>query len=165
MTDVSPSVPLEQQTTLTSWQAPVLPRHERTKQWYIVGGVAVLIGAVYGILTGSWPFTIVILLCGAMYYLMRDHVPPLKTMTLTTGGVLLEKSFTRWEDLAGFWILETPGYTEIHFVPKAKRSSDILIQTNGQDLTQLRMLIGPYISELKDKKESLLDALVRTAKL
>lgn len=165
MTDIVPPVPPEQQTLLASWKAPVLPNHERTTRWYTVGGVMVLIGVVYGIITGSWPLAIVILLCGAMYYLMRDHVPPEKTITLTSGGVLLEQAFTRWEDLAGFWILETPGYNEIHFVPKAKRASDILIQTGAQDLTQLRMLIAPYISELKDKKESFLDALARTAKL
>lgn len=131
----------------------------------MIGGGIVLAGAVYGILSGSWTFTIVILLCGAMYYLIRDHVPPLKTITLTDRGVLLEDAFTRWEDIQGFWFLETPAYTEMHFVPKTKGRPDILIQTNDQDLTALRMLLSPYSAELKDKQESLLDAFIRTAKL
>ncbi len=165
MTENTPPLQSEEQIILATWQAPVLPTHDRSHRWYVIGGVVVLTGAVYGIVSGSWPFTIVILLCGAMYYLMRDHVPPLKTITLSDRGVLLEQSFTRWEDIAGFWFLETPHYTEVHFVPKVKRRSDILIQTNGQDLTALRLLISPYSSELKDKQEGLLDAFIRTAKL
>ncbi len=150
---------------LAMWQAPVLPQHDRSPRWYAIGGVVVLIFAIYGIVSGSWPFTIVVLLCGAMYYLMRDHVSPLKTITITDVGVQLEQSFTRWEDLTGFWILDTPGYTELHFVPKAKHQSDILIQTGSQSTTDLRVLIGSHIPELTDKRESLLDALLRTVKL
>ncbi len=154
-----------QQKVLGSWQAPVLPRHERSARWYAIGGAVVVIAAAYGIFIESWPFAIVALLCGAMYYLMRDHVPPLKTITLLEGGVLLEQAFTRWEELKGFWILETPGYTELHFVHTQKRTSDIVIQTSGQNLSDLRVLIGTYIPELTDKKEGLLDTFIRIIKL
>lgn len=164
MTDTQTFIESNQQI-LATWQAPVLPRHERSPKWYAIGGVVVVIFAGYGIVTGSWPFTIVVLLCGAMYYLMRDHVSPEKTITIMDGGVQLEDLFTRWEDLSGFWILQTPEYAEVHFVPLAKRRSDILIQTGHQNITDLRVLIGSHIPELTDKKETLLDALVRTAKL
>jgi hypothetical protein len=164
MTDTQTFSAPEQQI-LASWQAPVIPKHDRTKRWYTIGGAVVLLCSVYGIISGSWPFTIVALLCGAMYYLMRDHVPPLKTITITDGGVFLEEIFTRWEDLTGFWMMQTRDYTELHFIPKMKRRSDIMIQTGNQNISDLRVLIGSHIPELTDKQESFLDALIRTAKL
>lgn len=150
---------------LVTWQAPVLPTHERGRRWYTIGGAVVLGGAAYGILTGSWPFAIVALLCGAMYYLVRDHVPSLKTITLSDSGVMLEKTFTRWDDLKGFWLLETAEYTELHFTQKAPLRSDIVIQTGSQDNGQLRILLSAKIPELKEKRETFLDAFIRTAKL
>lgn len=164
MTD-TPLSSTQEQTVLATWDAPILPRHERSRKWYMWGGGIVVAGAVYGILIGSWALTLVIVLCGAMYYLLRDHVPPSKTIVITNNGVLLEEVFTRWEDMKGFWILQTPGYTELHFVPVSKRRSDILIQTGEQNIEQLRMLIGTHISELTDKHENVLDAFIRIAKL
>lgn len=153
------------QEILAQWQAPILHKHERSQRWYAIAGGVVLLCAVYGILTGAWSFSLVALLSAAVYYIMRDHVPPLKTMILSDKGVFLEQNFTRWEELQGFWFLVTPEYTELHFVPLQKHSSDIMIQTGGQDINDLRVLIGTHIPELKDKQESFLDALLRTAKL
>ncbi len=164
MEDISP-IQTEEQQVLATWQAPILPRHERSKRWYAIGGTAVVACAAYGIVTGSWTLTVVSLLCGAMYYLVRDHVPPLKTVVITDKGVLLEEKFTRWEDVSGFWILNTPEYSELHFVPKLARRSDILIQTGDRNLEDLRIAIGSHIPEFTDKRESFLDALIRTAKL
>lgn len=155
----------EEQQVLATWQAPILPKHERSKRWYAIAGGLLIAAAAYGILTGSWPLTIVCLLSGAMYYLIRDHVPPLKVIVITDRGVLLEEKFTRWEDLNGFWILNTPEYSEVHFVPRLARRSDILIQTGDQNLENLRITIASHIPELMDKHEHFLDVLVRTAKL
>jgi len=155
----------DEQRVLMTWQASVIPKHTRTKKWYTIAGTIVLFFAVYGIMTASWAFTIVVILCAGMYYLIRDHVPPLKTMTITNKGVQLEDKFIRWEDINGFWILSTPEYSELHFIPKIARKSDILIQTGDQDLQILRTTIGSFIPELTEKRESFLDALLRTAKL
>lgn len=166
MLDVpAPQIAPEEPQILAGWEAPVLPRHERSKKWYTVNGIVVLVFAAYGILSGSWPFAIVVLLCGAMYYLMRDHVPSLQTIIITDKGVQLGETFTRWEDLSGFWLLETPLYTELHFIPVLKRRGEMLIQTGDQNNENLRQLIGARIPELTDKREGFLDALLRTAKL
>ena len=155
----------DEQRVLMTWQASVIPKHTRTKRWYTIAGIIVLIFAAYGIITASWAFTIVVILCAGMYYLIRDHVPPLKTITLTNKGAQLEDKFIRWQDISGFWILSTPEYSELHFVPKIARKSDIIIQTGDQDLQTLHTTIGSFIPELTEKRESFLDALLRTAKL
>ncbi|HVW66784.1 MAG TPA: hypothetical protein VHA78_03565 [Candidatus Peribacteraceae bacterium] len=150
---------------LMSWQAPSRPHVDHSRRWYTVSGTLLVIGAVYGILTGSWSLTIVLVLSGMMYFLLRNHVPPLKSISITDKGVLFEQRFVSWTDLAGFWILETPGYCELHIVPKKPRQPEMVILTGAMNLEQLRVTIAPHIPELLDKRESFLDALIRITKL
>ena|SRR3989338_7296983 len=156
---------LKPQQILLSWQAPAQPKHERSHRWYMIAGGFVLACAAYGILTGAWSFTIVMVLCGATFFLVHDHVPPLKTISISDQGVLLEEKFVSWDNLSGFWLLQTQDYTELHILQKTPREPELLIQTGRQDLTQLRMLLGSKIPERTDKRERFLDALTRLAKL
>ncbi len=157
--------PTPQPQVLMSWQAPIQAYHERSKRWYTIGGGVVLLGVVYGILTDSWPLSIVILLTGAMYFLLRGHRPPLRQIIITTEGFFLENIFTRFDAFSGFWLLPTPEYTELHFSPKSARSPDIIIQTGATDPAELRAILSECLPELPDKQEGLLDILLRLTKL
>lgn len=152
-------------TTLATWEAPIHPRHNRTARWYVVAGGVVLGCAAYGIITGAWSVTIVSLLCGALYYLVRDHESAAEKITLTDEGVLLQNNFTRWEDLEGFWFLLTKEYVEMHITRKNPRQNDIVIQTGSQSIPALRLTLGKFLSEHSDRRESLLDFIARFCKL
>lgn len=149
---------------LFQWTAPVQPVIERGQRWYVIGGVTVLAIAAYGIITNSWPTAVVSILCGAMYFLLRDHKPRNTGCALYETGVMYDGTFHRWDSFAGFWILETPGYTELHLsYPKAKR--DVVIQMTGIAPDDMRLACGAFLKELTDKKESLIDIFTRIAKL
>jgi len=152
-------------TPLLSWSAPSLRVHTRSHQWYKIGGIIVIIGAAYGILFGSWTFSILLLLIGGMYYLLRGATAPAKNIHLIREGVLFEDSFTRWEDLEGFWMIHTPQFTELHLTPKEKARSPIVIQTGSIDPLLIKSTIGQFIPEQTEKVEGLLDVLARILKL
>ena len=156
---------LDQPITVLSWNAPSQPAFKRSAQWYAIGGVIVLVLAGYGIMTGSWPFAIVMVLLGAMYYILRDHVPPQKSIALTNKGVQLGETFTRWEDIEGFWLLETPDYTELHVVHRDKKKFDLIIQTGTQNVQAIRTALGQLSTELTDRQERFVDMLIRICKL
>ncbi len=147
-----------------SWDAPTHPSYERTKRWYITAGIVVFIAATWGIFTGSWPFAIVCVLAGGMYALIHDHKHADTHIELHDSGVLLGGTFTRWDELSGFWILQTPQYSELRFVERRPRMR-MIIQTGTQDLAQLRMILGQRLPELTQMKESILDILLRLCKL
>lgn len=151
--------------TLFSWSAPALFTPERSARWYMVAGVIVLAGAAYGIITGSWTLTVVCLLCGAMYYLLRDAKPPLTSITLTTRGVQLGSDYLNWEDVKGFWILQHGLGSELRIVPKKSRKGDLAIQTGTIDLPTLQTVLSQYTPELKNAREGFLDILLRICKL
>lgn len=150
---------------MLTWTAPKLPHVERSHRWYSVAGSIVVGIAAYGILTGAWTVSLVAILCGVLYVLLRGHVPADSTITLSETGVLLDQAQRRWDELQGFWILPLPTYTEIHFTPKRSFTPELIIQTGNMDVTTLREFLHPHLPELAERQESILDTFIRICKL
>lgn len=151
------------ETELLSWEAPIVRHHERSKRWYAVGGVTVLLLAVYGILTGAWTFSIVILLIGGVGFLLRGERPPEKHVAITASGITYGENFTRYGDLQSFGLLQTPGHLELHFTKK-NRGKGICIQAGMQDPVRLREVVSQFLPE-EEKTENVLDMFCRICKL
>ena len=151
------------ETELMSWEAPIVRHHERSTQWYAVSGVIVLVGAVYGILSGAWTFTLVILLIGGVTYLLRGAKPPKKHVGITPTGIAVGENFTSFADLASFSLLQTPGHLELHFTRKTQ-GKPIVIQAGMQDPMSLRMVLSQLLPE-EEKTENILDIIFRICKL
>lgn len=158
------NTPTPEQVLLT-WSAPVQHTHERSKRWYVIGGTLVLAGAAYGVLSGAWSVALVAIMIGAMYFILRDHKFPDETITITQSGVRIGQTYMSWNDLQGFWLMPTDDYMELHIVPKDSKKRELLIQTGGMNIQTIRETIGAWIPELTDKRERLLDALIRICKL
>lgn len=147
-----------------SWTALARPAVERSRRWYVGAAIVVCAIVAYALLTGAWTLAIVTVIAGAMYPLIHGHRPPSATIELHDSGILYNNDFIRWDQLAGFWFLETPAYTELRFVPKSKGRS-LAIQTDSLDPANLRMILGQRLPELKNKRESLIDTFIRICKL
>ncbi len=147
------------------WEAPRHPVYERGIVWYAIGGTVVLAAAAYGILSGAWTLALVALLCGALYFLVRDHQLPNSTCVLTELGMELDGVFMPWSSLKGFWFLQTPSYTEIRFTPKTARASILNIQIGQQSPNEIRSFLSGVTTELTDQREGVLDTFSRFAKL
>ncbi len=147
------------------WQAPRIANHERGRAWYLIGGALVIATTAYALLTGAWSLAIVSVLCGAMYFLVRDHSFGNATCILNDLGIELDGIFTPWSDVAGYWFLQLPEYTELHFTMKRPHSNDLRIQTGSLPINDLRAFMRDKSVELTDKREGFLDMLIRITKL
>lgn len=152
-------------TTLLAWDAPTMARHERSPRWYIIGGLIVVAAAAYGIIGGNWTLTIIALLIGGMYFLLRDAQPPLKHISFTTHGVYFDGAFTRWDDCTGFWIVSVSEHTRLFIGRKNRRQATISIFIENVDLSAVRWTLSQFLSEETDRGESALDAIIRICKL
>lgn len=147
------------------WNMPVQPHFERGHQWYLIAGTIVLAVAAYGIITNSWPLAVVSILCGGLYFILRDHTPRETTAALYEKGVLYDGSFHQWDEFVGFWILETPVYTQLRLCNRNKRKPDVAILMNGVSIDDMTLACGTFLPELTDRKETLIDIFSRLAKL
>lgn len=163
-TPTTSQTPPEQDEILLQWQAPATPEHERSKRWYVIGGSILLIVAIYSLFAGSWPLSIVCVLIGVVYYLLRDHTPHTQQVRIIEQGVFVDERFVRWEDLAGFWVMESGHYNMLHLLKKGTRA-DIAVQTGSADITTMRTIIAQFIPEETEKKENFFDTLTRVLEL
>lgn len=159
-----PNAP-ERMEPLLRWSAPQRFTPERGERWYLVGSIFVIGGAVYGILTGSWPFAIVIVLTGAMYFLLRGHSAPETQITIYPTGVLFEGQYMSWQDLKSYWFIATPHFTQLHIAAKDKRKDDIALHTGVVPVNDIRNVLNAFLPEESDKQEPLLDTILRICKL
>lgn len=148
-----------------SWSAATVHDHERSTRWYVVGACAVLACAVYGVLSGSWTFSVVILLFAFLYFLLRNHPAPIRTFRITEKGVQFENIFTPFSDLREFWIIVTPLGGELHITKKKGLNREIVIHTGALPLDQIRSTLGQALPERADRKERLVDKIIRICKL
>lgn len=157
--------PTPTQTESLTWQAPRVPNHERSAGWYIVGGVVTIVAAALSVISGVWSLAIVSVLCGALYFLVRDHRFPDITCSMTEKGVQIGETFLSWTQVKGYWFLTTPTYTEFHIVPRAARSPELVIQTGTLLPIDIRTFVAGKTEELVEKRERIIDILLRLTKL
>lgn len=149
---------------LLRWNAPLRAIPQRSQRWYLASGVIVVGAAAYGIIAADWSFAIVALLCGAIYVLLHGHVPELREIAITGQGVFFDSRFYSYNDLKGFWLMQTPDALELHLTRK-RRGSDLVILTGNTDPLFIRSTLGKYLPEESDRQERLLDTIIRICKL
>lgn len=138
--------------------------HERSKRWYLIGGIVALAFAAYGILTGAWSLTLVVLLIAAMYYLLRKSPPIVKQITIAAAGVTFDGAFTPWSGFDGFWFIQTPLTIEVH-LHRTSAKQEIVIQIAEIPVIDIRAALSPFLTERADRTERLLDRIIRICKL
>ncbi len=150
---------------LLEWQAAARPDHERTEKWYVAAGsfCAIMIG--YGILSGAWSMSLIFALIPALYYLLRNQGHKQHQIRILATGIEFDGRLTGWGELKEFWILEGPGYYELHIAPVKPMKGDIVVMTGAIDPFVVRDTIGVFLPQIAHRKERLLDAIIRFCKL
>ena len=154
-----------QEHAIVAWEAPMQPTYERSIRWYIGAVVVCTLLLGYSIWTQAWSFTLVLVLLGAVYAWNHRSSQPTKHIAIHEQGFSFGKEFIPWNQCNGFWMLEGPGYVELHFEKKAGRVRDIKIQTGDIDLGALRELLLHFIPEFQERHERFLDMIARLLKI
>lgn len=147
------------------WVAPSHHNHERTPRWYAIFAAVILGIAGYAILAGAWTVALVTTLLGGVYYLVRREPTPLKYIRLEKDGFQFQETFTPWKQCKDFWLVQTPLFTELHIRKQSGVLPEVVIQTGGIDVPQIRAFLSDVLTMRTDQKERLMDALIRLCKL
>lgn len=147
------------------WQAAAHPEHERSPRWYLFGGALCAVMAVYGLLSATWGMTIVFAMIPALYYLVRNQSHMKHDIQITNVGIVFDGRTFLWGELSEFWILAGPGYHELHIAQKKKTRADIVIQTGNIDPYAIIDLLSQVLPQVADRRERILDAIIRYCKI
>lgn len=148
---------------LLEWSAPQDVHYERGTLWYIMATLFVAGCIAYSIWTQAWTFLVVIVLVAATYWKTHRRAPEQKRMRIWSQGFAIDNTFYAWAETEGFWILKGPDYFELHI--EKKSGGSIKIQTGAIDGYLLQDVMGNLAAELENRKEKLLDTIIRICKL
>lgn len=152
-------------TVVEQWTGTREIQHERSKNWYVICGTAVVISAAYGIVFHSLLFTVVCVLMAGVYYLMRNVPTTQHTCSVMREGVLYDNQFLRWDDVEGFWGVRAITSFDLHLPTKNKGLKELRIQLQIEQADHVRYVLSQFTTELHDQHEHLLDTIIRICKL
>ena len=155
------NIPTE--TPLLEWQAPKHLHHKRTRKWYICAAIFMASCLAYSIYTGAWSFAVVLFLIVILYGFVHEAQPPEKTIRIWARGYLIDENFVQWTACTGYWILKGNGYYELHI--EKKNGYETKIQTGNINPYDIQDILSPLLPELTNRKESVLDTIIRICKL
>lgn len=75
----------------------------------------------------------------------------------------MEGDYTEWMHCNGYWILRGPDYAELHI--EKKDGTSVKIQTGDVSPFTIHDILSPLTEELEDRRERLLDIIIRICKL
>ncbi|ALM09957.1 MAG TPA: hypothetical protein DEB30_02840 [Candidatus Peribacter riflensis] len=150
--------------TLISWTAPERPPHNRGKRWYLIAGVIAALLFGYALFTQAWTFALVIALLAVTYAIIH-HKPPLShSVQVTAHGLTWDKTIIPWSVLSGFWMLQGPGYIELH-IERKKSGGRLTVQTGDCVPLEIAETLSQFIPLIQDRRENILDYIIRICKL
>ena len=150
---------------LLEWQSLDSHPHERSSRWYAVGGVFVIAFAAYGLIEGSWSTTLLALLIGAMYFLMRNVQPGNVLVQIDGLGIRVGSSHTPWVQLKEFWIVVADNHVELHATRKNPLMPEVSVFIQEVDPAVVREVMLQFLPEREGMNERLLDFITRILKL
>lgn len=150
---------------LLQWTAPIAPKVERGKKWYICAAIFVVLSGAFAAWTGAWSFLGLLVLISGTYLFIHKAEPVQKTMAVSKHGFMFSGKFIPWIECSGFWMLQGPGYVELHIERKSKFSQNIMLQTGPISVSDIRRVFSEFLPEFQEKKERIVDTIIRLTKI
>jgi len=149
-----------------SWVAPETIKHERGTLWKFIIGLFVIAIAVWGILNDAWTFSLVIVAFSITYYLVHLEHPKEVEIKVSNIGIKVGARKYPYNRIRAFWLIYDPPYVKtLNIRVTADLITDITIQLNGQNPSQLREFLMDKIPEMEGQTEKISDIILRLLKI
>jgi hypothetical protein len=154
-----------QHPVLLSWTAYERAPVHRGRRWYISAGIFVVLFALYSIATRAWTLAVVIVLGGALYFFLHRTPPRTRSVALRDDGFTVNEKFTPWEECSGFWMYRHGTDIELHIEKARGWDKELVTLVTGLDHRDVAQVLGAYLPYHGDRRERILDTIIRICKL
>ncbi|MBI5415004.1 hypothetical protein HZA38_05855 [Candidatus Peregrinibacteria bacterium] len=152
-------------STILKWHVPEYEYRDKGPIWKFLAILLVIGLIIYGIISDSYPFSVVVALFAGVYFLTHKK-PKVIEICVTDMGIQVDHRFYEFSNIRNFWILFKPGEVEtlnLHLAKNVVKEVSILL--GEQDPAELREVLSRFVSELAGKDESAVDWITRKLKL
>jgi len=148
------------------WTAREYIHYAKDSYWYVVAGIISLVVIAYCIVTKSVLSFIVFALLIALSYAAIHQKPRYVRIGLYPHGIAVGDDFVKYIDLGSFWVVyDPPAVKVLHLRRKGGFLTDMTIQLEAQNPTEVRSFLLAYVPEEKNSPhEAMTDRLMRWLK-
>ena len=127
---------------LAEWEYPEFKEHSRTRTWYIAAMVIVALLILFGILTQSYLFIIIVGMLVFIYAMRLRRKPLALPFHITEDGILVDpRTFYEWKDMRNFWIVYEPPVKNLYLAFKSPVRPSITISLEDQNPLNIRKIL------------------------
>ncbi|MDA1061128.1 MAG: hypothetical protein O3B47_05045 [bacterium] len=149
-----------------SWIAPETIKHERGTVWKVIIGLLIIGTAIWGILNNAWTFSLVIVVFSVTYYLAHLEHPKHVEIKISNIGIKVGGRKYPYNRVRAFWLIYDPPYVRtLNIRVSGDIATDITIQLDRQNPSELREFLMDKIPEMEGQSEKLSDILLRLLKI
>ncbi len=152
---------------LHEWTIQEYERHERGWLWYLLIGGAGLFMVFYGMTTGNFLFSLIIILI-AITLFIQSHQEPLQIpFQITELGAVVGGKFYQYGEFDSFYVIYSPPHVKtLYLVSKSIVHPTIKIPLLDVDPMEIKQTLREFLVEDVEKEEEpLADRAARNWKL
>lgn len=152
---------------LLSWTVREYETHDRGQVWYIFMISVGLLLVIYGMLSGNFMFSLIIILSGIILYLQSQQKPQDVTIDITELGVIVGTKMYVYSEFHSFYIIYQPPEVKTLFLqPHSPWRPLIRIPLHDMNPVDIRTILLEFLPEdIKKEAEPFSDTIARRWKI
>jgi hypothetical protein len=163
----SPRVPNDIGQVQASWDFPEYIEANRSRQWYLLVSVILVLLIVYAVYSANFLFAVILVL--AVFILVYQHFQSPRRISVAIGedGIIVDREFFPHKEIKSFHIIYEPPQVKflyLEFKDKLQRYLAIPLET--QNPLEIRRVLLNYVKEnLAINDENFNEAFSRLLKI
>jgi hypothetical protein len=149
-----------------SWTALSYHPHNRGIVWYVVFCILFFGSAIWALVKGDFMMAFSLFIAVSVYFFVHRKGDEEHEIHVFEKGILVDRKYFPMEKLEGYWFLSDSTVNVLNLQLEGKGNRKISLQMGNKEADDFRSEFkNTTLSELPDKKESLLDLWIRALKL
>jgi len=152
---------------LHEWTIQEYEQHDRNWLWYILMGGLGIAMIIYGMMSGNFLFSLIIILFGIILFLQSHQEPLQVPFQITELGVVVGNKFYAYSELDQFYLIYDPPHVKtLYLETKSVMHPTLRIPLLDQNPIELKHTLREFLGEDTEKEEEpLSDRAARNWKL
>ncbi len=151
---------------LFSWTAFNYHPHKRGWIWYAVFCVLFFGSALWALVKGDWVMSLTLFIAVAVYFFIHRKGDEEHEVQVFENGIQVDQKFLPMEKFEGYWFVYDQTVSVLNLQLSGKGDRKISLQMGDKSIDFFRTEFEhSELSELPDKKETLIDLWIRALKL
>ncbi|MBL7141499.1 hypothetical protein ISS21_00130 [Patescibacteria group bacterium] len=152
---------------ILKWYFPEYTQYQRSKSWYVIVGLVLVIAIFYSFLTANFLFTLFLVLFGLIFILHLRRTPIKVEFKIFEDGLMVGARFYEWSEIRNFRLVYRPPETKrLYLDLKSVLIPDLSVSLEDQNPLEIRKALKEYLEEdLSKEEETLIDRLNRWLKI